>query len=206
MHKKLMMACMAIAAFAAFVIAPAASASPVLTDSGVPVPVGTSVEGHSTGITKFTGFGVECTTGNLKGTVTANTGTTIAGEVAAGAATFTGTGTNGDCTSPLGSIGVKLVSKLCFDTVSKTDNVTITGCGANPITFTLTITGSVPCSYKAATVTGTFVTNGPATINISEQEATGEGEGNSFICPTSGKLDMDFDLYTTGRTVQFTVS
>jgi hypothetical protein len=205
MHKKLIMACMAIAAF---VIAPAASASPVLTDNGVTVPVGTSVEAHSTGIVKFTGFGVECTTGNLKGTVTANTGTTITVEVPEGGAVFSGTGEGGDCTSPLGSVKLKLNSKLCFDTIAKTDNLTFTGCGSNPITFTVTITGSggVPCSYKAATVTGTFLTNSGATINVSEQGATGEGEGNSFICPASGKLDMDFDLYTTGRATQLTIS
>jgi hypothetical protein len=79
MHKKFMMACMAIAAIVAFVIAPAASASPVLTSNGVKVPVGTSITAVNIGITKFTagGITVECDHDHLVGTVTENTGTKI---------------------------------------------------------------------------------------------------------------------------------
>jgi hypothetical protein len=203
MHKKLIMACMAIAAFAAFVIAPAASASPVLTDKTADgtvhtLAVGASITGRNTGDTLLTGaFNVRCSTAHMTGTVTANTGSHIGGKVPAGGAQFTGTGTSGDCTSALGSVKVTVNSALCFTTISKTDTLTIDGCGAE-ISFTLEITGTGPCTYGVATIKGTFLTNAAATVNISEQESKLTSGG--FFCPGSGKLDMDFDLYTTGAT------
>jgi len=208
MHKKLMLACMAIAAFAAFVVAPAASASPVLTDItkvGEPaetVPTSAWIVGKNTGNTLFEGgFAVTCTTAVLNGKVTANTGSTIAGEVAAGAATFTGTGSGGDCTSALGDVKPTVNSKLCLHAQSGSDNVTVTGCGAN-ITFTLSVTGSISCAYSAASVTGTYQTSGDATVNLNKQPATRES-GQSFLCPATGSLTMDFDLYTTDGTTIF---
>ncbi|MGN6586940.1 MAG: hypothetical protein ACTHKT_05635, partial [Solirubrobacterales bacterium] len=94
MHKKLMMTCMAIAAFAAFVIAPAASASPVLTENGTAVAVGASIEGKNTGEAIFTttAGNVNCSSAVLKGTVTKNSGTKITGEIPVGSATYKGTG------------------------------------------------------------------------------------------------------------------
>jgi hypothetical protein len=195
MHKKIIMACMAIAAFAAFVVAPAASASPVLTKNLTALGVGSSITGTNTGETVFTGaFNVRCTSAHMAGTLTANTGSKIKGEIPVGNAKFTGTGTSGDCTSALGNVGVTVNSKLCLETVTGQDNIVTTGCGAN-VTFTLEITGTGPCKYSTASVTGTFKTNAAATVNVSEQEAKKE-EGGIF-CPSSGKLDMDFDLTTT---------
>jgi len=203
MHKKLMMACMAIAAFAAFVIAPAASASPVLTDPvGSPLAVGASVTGTNVGNTFFKG-GIEviCSHAHIPGNVTANTGSTIAGSVAAGAAQFTGTGAGGECTT--GSGGTALVtvnSALCFDTVAKTDTVSITGCGTNPVTFTLNITGLATCKYQKSTITGTFETSKDATINLAGAPA--EKDEGGFLCPNEGTLTMDFVLTTTdGSTI-----
>jgi hypothetical protein len=207
MHKKLMMACMAIAAFAAFVVAPAASASPVLTNGGVAVAVGTELTGKNTGETKFTGsINVNCSNADLTGKVTKNNGTEIAGEIPVGSALFTGTHSTGDCTSTglfTAPAAVSVTSKLCLATVPKTDNVTITGCGAN-VKFTLNLTGLGPCEYSTATVLGTFVTNAGATINVLEQAATLTNTGS--FCPTSGKLDMHFDLYTKGGGTQLTIS
>ena len=203
MHKKLIMACMAVAAFAAFVMAPAASAaeSPTLTSGGVSVPVGTSITAVNTGITKFTGFGVECDHVHLHGTVTKNSNHEIEGTIPVGGASFNGTSTNTDCTSPLGPIKVTVNSELCLKTNSTTaDTMLVTGCGAN-VTFTLEITGTGPCKYQTASVSGTYTTNAtPATVNITEQPASGAGEPNPFFCPASGKLDMDFDMYTTNGT------
>jgi hypothetical protein len=205
MNRKLMMACMAIAAFAAFVIAPAASASPVLTENGVAVAVGAEITGKNTGNTLFTGpFNVVCSNADLAGKVTANSGTQIKGEIPAGSATFTGTGTSSDCTSALGSAAVTVNSALCLETVKGTDTVSVTGCGGN-VVFTLTVTGTGPCKYSTATVKGTYVTNAGATVNVLEQEAV-KSEGG-FFCPSSGKLDMDFDLYTKNTvTPQLTIS
>ncbi|MGN6588664.1 MAG: hypothetical protein ACTHKT_14520 [Solirubrobacterales bacterium] len=203
MHKKLMMACMAIAAFAAFVIAPAASASPVLTEGTTAVAVGSSIEGKNTGNTEFTGgFNVVCSTAVLKGTVTGNSGTKIKGEVPAGSAVFTGTSTGGDCTSALGATKVTVNSKLCLETAAE-DKVAVTGCGAN-VTFTLEVTGTGPCKYSTASVTGTYKTSAAATVNVENQAAKKE-EGGVF-CPSEGVLKMDFDLYTTGGSTALTIS
>jgi len=210
MHKKLMTACMAIATFAAFVIAPAASASPVLTDekqggNGETLPNGAWIVGKNTGNTVFSGgFNVTCSTGVLNGKVTANTGTTIAGEVAAGSASFTGTGSGGDCTSALGDVRVTVNSALCLHASNASDNVTITGCGSS-VTFTLDVTGAgVSCAYSTASVTGTYKTATDATVNLNAQPATREANQN-FLCPANGTLTMDFDLYTTDGT-RLTVS
>jgi hypothetical protein len=215
MHKKLIMAGMALAAFAAFVIAPAASASPVLTSDGVKVPVGTSVTWKNTGTIAFTWTSSvtwTCSSADLTSTITVNNGTQIKGEVPAGSAKFNGTGTNGDCTfpEPLGSTATTVNSKLCFETVIGTDNVKVTGCGSK-VTFTMTSTSlGVGCRYEGNVETGsTFGTNAPATVNVAKgKPAAGDiklEEGGSFFCPAEGVLDMDFDLYTTTGT-QLTIS
>jgi hypothetical protein len=200
MYKKFIIACMAVAAFTAFVIAPAATASPVLTENGVTVPPGALITGTSTETPTFTGaFNLTCSKATTTATVTKNSGTKIEATVAAGAATYTGTGTSGDCTSALGSIKWTVNSELCL-TSGATDTLTVTGCvnakeEVLPVTFTLEITGTGPCRYKSSLVNGTHNTNvTPATIKITEQELK-KIEGG-FFCPASGKLDQDFDLYT----------
>ena len=206
MHKKLIMACMAIAAFAAFVIAPAASVSPVLTDPvGTALPVGTSLTGVNTGTTTFTGSGgvnVHCTTAHIVGNLTVNNGTSIKGEVAVGGAHFTGTGSGGDCTGGLGDTKVTVNSKLCFETVAGTDNVKVTGCGSK-VTFTLLATPTgTPCKYEGNIENGATYATGDATVNVVSGSPAKNvdipGDGNSIFCPTGGTLDMDFDLTTTG--------
>ncbi|HET9677820.1 MAG TPA: hypothetical protein VFP21_09985 [Solirubrobacterales bacterium] len=204
MHKKLMLACMAIASMAAFV-ASGASASPLLTNSGVAVPVGTSITGKNTGNIVFTGaFNVTCPSLDLNGTVTENNGVRIKGEIPVGAFSITGTGAGGDCTSALGSVKVTVNSKVCLETNKGTDNLVFTGCGGAPYTATFEITGTGPCKYSVASVTATYLTNTGATVNVFEQ-ATKKEEGGIF-CPTEGKADDDLDLYATGGTPQLTIS
>jgi polyisoprenoid-binding protein YceI len=200
MFKKLILAGMAIAAFAAFMMPAAASASPVLTSEGVKVPLLTKIIGTSTETPTLTGaFNVTCSKAKITGTVTKNSGTNVEATVPVGGATYEGTGTNGDCTSALGSTKVTVNSELCLASAAN-DTVNITGClnakeESLPVTFTLEITGTGPCKYKTALVNGTHNTNiTPATIKVSEQEAKLEEGG--FFCPASGKLDQDFDLYT----------
>jgi hypothetical protein len=209
MHKKFMIACMAISAFAAFVIAPAASASPVLTSGGVAVPVGTSITGKNTGDTLFTGaFNMACTSVDLTGTVSANTGTAIKGTIPVGGMTITGTGAGGDCTSALGGVKVTVNSEVCLENITKIDEITLDGCLVNgvtqPYTVTLEVTGTGPCKYKAATVKGKYLTNSGATVNMVEQ-ATVKEEGGIF-CPSEGKADLDFDLYAKEGATQLTIS
>jgi hypothetical protein len=202
MHKKLLITCAAVAAFAAFVIAPAASASPVLTSEGKAVALGTTVKGSNTGIFKFQssagGYTIECSSVSLDANVTANAGTKIQLEAAAGGFATSGTGTSGDCTASWGP--AKLAwGKMCFATVGGTDNVTLTGCGGN-LTLTTNITGTADCLYAAASGTGTFVTGADAKITVSSlPEKLTE---SSFFCPTEVQFSMVFDLTTaTGGTL-----
>lgn len=200
MQKKLSLTSVALVAFFALVIAPAAPASPVLTENGVALSVGTSVTGISTLGMKFTGgFGVECEVGSVNGTVTKNTGTEIASEVPVGSAMFTNAG-GAECSSSFGLVRVKVTSKLCMATIPKTDNVTITGCGSNPVTFDLTVFGFSACRYSTATIAGTFTTgSNPATVNVSGAPAS-EEEPRTFFCPDTGSLDFEWEMYTTNGT------
>lgn len=203
MHK-LITAWFAITALAAFV-APTASASPLLTSGGVAVPVGTSITGKNTGNIAFTGaFNVACSSVDLSGTVTKNSGTKITGEIPVGGVSITGTGPGGDCTTALGSAKVTVNSKVCLETITGTDTLVFTGCGGAPYTATFEITGTGPCKYSAASVTATYLTNASATVIVSEQ-VTKKEEGG-FFCPSEGKADDDLDLYTTGGATQLTVS
>ncbi len=192
MHKKLMLACMAIAAFGAFVIAPVASASPVLTHEGKPVPVGTKIFGTLTGNATFTAsVEVTCDHVILTGEVTKNSGTAIEGKITT--KDFNGTASSTECTSTLfgAPVLVTVNSNLCVKStvlgVATTD-----GCGG-AVVFTLNLTGNGPCKYSTASVTGTYKANEPP-VTISEQESKLVEGG--FFCPGSGKLDMTFDLWT----------
>jgi hypothetical protein len=200
MYKKLLLACMAVAAFAAFVFAPAASALTLVetTPGGIvdTVAVGSGLTAKNTGKTLFTGaFKVECEVAHLQGSVTQNNGTVAKGEIPVGSAVFTNAG-GANCSSALGATKVTVTSKLCLETVSGTDTLKVTGCGGN-VKFDLNV-GGINCLYETASVSGTFTTNvEPATANVSEQPA--KEVGGSFFCPDEGKLDMDFDLYTTSN-------
>jgi len=197
MHKKLITTCAAIAAFALLVGAPVASASPVLTSEGKAVAAGTSIKGSNTGNVIFTqgSYTVECNTADLTATITSNTGTKIKMESGPGGLAIGGTGTSGDCTSPaMGPISMSW-TKMCFETVTGTDNITITGCGAN-ITMTTNITNAgLICKYSGASMSATFTTNSDATMRFNSQQfKLSEG---GILCPTEFRLDLDLDLSTT---------
>jgi hypothetical protein len=200
MHKKLIMACMAIAAFAAFVIAPAASASPILTDSEGTVANGSEITGTLKAGTNsvFTGsVTVTCSKAVLNGKVTANSGSSVKGEIPVGGASFTGTsGTGTECSSNLfgAPVVVTVNSALCLETVTGTDTVKTTGCGGKKVAFTLNLTGNGPCKYETEKVTGTYETGLPGLTVDNQPVSKVEG---GFFCPSTGELDMTFNLYTT---------
>jgi hypothetical protein len=197
MHKKLAAACMAISALAAFSLAAAASAS-VVTESGTAVAVGASLRATNTGLVRVTGaIPVECTDFYLAGTLTGNTGNTTKGEVPVGGTRMAGTGEKEDCTSPLGNVIVTINSELCWSIAKASDNVVVTGCGAN-VTYTLTFTETGFCKYSTAFVEATAKTNVDFTINVFERPAKLE-EGGIF-CPAEVKLDADLDFNTTDGT------
>jgi len=196
MHKKLAGITLLILALAVAVLAPGASASPVLTNGGKAVPVGTQVTGKNLGTLKFTTpFLTECTAFDFTFWVTSNSGTKLRLEAPLGSSSFSGTGAGGDCTSSTGASNMAWNSKLCLEATSE-DKIIATGCGAKS-TFTTTITTGgfeVPCTYAATSFTGTFLTNADATLSFTSQIFQQEG---AFCYGTTTQLDLAFELTTT---------
>jgi hypothetical protein len=207
MQKKLITACLALVAFAAFAIAPAlASASPVLTEdnNGVAVPVGTKIIATNTGDTLMTtSLGtIHCTKAVITGELVKNNGTEVEGTISS--ASFTGTGAEERCTTAfLGNIKVtpkrlpwciKAKSSFTADTFQLTSGACP---GGGIMEFTLDSSTVGECTYTKASVTGSFITGTGGDLTVSEQEFV-KSAGSGF-CPGSGKLDMTFDLYTDGK-------
>ena len=220
MSKKLIAACMAIAAFAALAVASTASAAPVLTH-----PTGTVMSVHPTGKTctedptgciKGTNTGettmvsalgtVRCTNATMTGTLDTNS-TASGSKGTVTSASFSGTGTNGECTSWTGGVtvtpGVAGGLPWCLEATGSTDEGKIRGgkCSelARSIRYTLDFTTitSGPCNYvRSNPAVVTFVTHPEAAkVSLTNQVWTAE-PGNPIGCPSSGELNMTFDLYT----------
>lgn len=206
MHKKITMSCVAIAAFAALV-APSASAAN-LKEGGTTVSVGASIKGKNTAgsnplLTSAGSLVFNCTSVEMSGTVTADSGGTIGGEIPAGNVLFKGTGSGEDCISALGDVKPTVNSKLCLH-VNNSDTVTVVGCGGN-VTISVDVTGVTTCKYVAASVSGEITTGaaGKGGINIVEQPMVEEEV--KFVCPDSARFDMEFYLTTTdGTGLEFT--
>ena len=223
MTKKLMMACMAVAAFAAFALPTAASASPVLTETGVKVEppqliVGTQVGNSFLTSTDGTRKQLTCSTGTMTGTLKENTGTHISGEITS--ATFGGTGAQAagepkpECTgeSSFGNASVTALastkSPWCLTSLSA-DKFTVSGgtCpkGGGTIKFIMVTTIAGSCEYESTShIVGTYTTGGTSAIlhvtNVAHSSGATENGfilvAGGFLCPTSGSLDMSFTLET----------
>jgi hypothetical protein len=225
MFKKLTTACLALVALAAFAIpASASAASPALTTAGGALYTG-AVKAVNVGVTKFTSGGggptVECSNDLLEGNVITNAGAggAIVGEVTSAA--FKGTEAGERCKSSLGSVTVKTGNPDAVENgtpwcmtaepgVAMVLSVRGGKCSesARKITFILEIHSivTVSCKYeRTAPVTGTYNTSPEDAKGIltggAGTEFTGEA-GNSGTCPTTGTLDMTFELQTsTGGTL-----
>jgi hypothetical protein len=203
MHKKLIMACVATAAFAAFAVPPASAAQ--LTENGTAVPVGASITGRSTVQVKITSaaFTFECTSTHVVGTVTANSSGTIAGEIPIGGLSLSGTGPGGDCTSSLGSAKPTVTSKMCLHIAKGTDTGTMTGCG-EVIRFKLDFTGVITCKYEAPSISGTILTGANDAEILGLEQAVIVESPAPLFCPKEAKIDTQWALTTTdGTTLKF---
>jgi hypothetical protein len=211
MKSKLIAACMALAAFVAFAVMPAAaSASPELTHpTGTTLPVGTSILATNTTPTKFTSAFTEvtCSTATMTGKVAKNSGTEVEGEVTS--ATFSGTGAGGDCTSGAGDVKVTANPATnglpwCLRSTKTADQFEIRGgaCSAasRPIRFGLDFTSGLTCVYqRTGGATGTFATH-PEDAVLKLEEASWPLLEGGFLCPSEGKLDLTFTLETDTAT------
>jgi hypothetical protein len=207
MSKKFTVACISFASLVAIAVPALATASPVATDTEPPntavaVTVGSKVLMTNTStwvLTINSGGKLECSKFSQTGTVTENSGSAF--RVNFETLSLQGTGSGGDCTSPLGDIKMTFPSlPWCMSTTKVGSFELRSGkCSeaARAITFTMDVTGLVNCSYTKATLNGTYTTVGTvSTFKISEEAFTGTGEGNNIFCPTSGKMDVELDMWT----------
>jgi hypothetical protein len=216
MYKKLITACMAVAAFAAFVIPATASANPDLTEGGVLVPTATNIVGTNVGETIMTtSLGkVICTNVVLKGTLTVNsTEKGIEGDI--NSATFAGEGETApgepdkECTSWAGGVSVTpnpATNGLpwCVEATENSDTIKLRGgsctSATRPIRFTLVFTSGLigTCTYQRTNAAVGTIDTVNSTAGILDQEWT-RFEGGAG-CPSVGKLDMTFKLETENGT------
>jgi hypothetical protein len=228
MSKKLILACMALAAFAAFALPGSASASPRLcetaTGGGEPctnIAVGSLVKDTNIGNWVFAteSLGnVVCEGVTMTGNVTKNTGTNV--EIDITSASFSGSGTNNDCTGALETsiqvstnVGNGVPWCLFANTEMPADRFEVKGNACNAakrsITFKLNITELVDCWYnRESNVVGTFktdtATGEDAVFSFANQEWKLEKEESTSIfapkCPAAGLLTgqatVETDLVT----------
>jgi hypothetical protein len=217
MKSKLIAACMALAACVAFgVAASSAMAVTAQAPTGTALAVGSKIQATSLENTimtsSSTGKLIECTKAKMTGELTTNGPTTITGDITS--AEFSGTGTEGDCTSSTGA-SIKVTTNIegglpyCLKTITEKDEFEVRGgkCteGARSIKYTLDATGIGYCGYEAASLKGTFTTDVTGstqdailTLNEAGPFTRFESSGLvSFFCPENGvTLDMKFTLET----------
>jgi hypothetical protein len=221
MSKKIIMACMAVFALAAFALPATASATndPTLTEGATHVAVNSKIVGTSFGETLFVettpnqgNVLVRCTTAHLTGEVKANSGGTVEGTISS--AKFSGTGSvhadNGlnECTGAFGNAYITVTNlPLCIRSTPTmaTDEfqVVSSDCGgAEPknVKFLIGSTTIGECEYEStSSLKGDYTTSSTeSTLSIRNTQA---GSGSKkirggFLCPGSGQLNMTFHIET----------
>ncbi len=217
--KKLISACMALAAFAAFVLPATASAAndPNLTEGGVAVTAGSTVRGTASNTEFKTTAGgnlVTCSNATMSGPVITNSGGNVTGEITSSA--YSGTGSvhsdNGlaECTGTFGNAYITPNLPLCLESTTgmAADEFNVSGgaCGgaAGNVKFIIGSTTAGACEYESTNpISGTGTTGGSqATLTVNNTQA-GSGSkkiAGGFLCPSSGQLNMTFSLETTNGT------
>jgi hypothetical protein len=209
MTRKLIAACMAIGAFAAFGVASSATAAPVLTHpTGTVAPVNTKILATNVGETVMkTSLGnVTCSKATLTGNLSTNsTAAGSKGDVSS--AVFSGTGESNECTSWSGGVTVNANPATnglpwCLEATGATDVGKVRGgsCAgeSRAIRFELNFTNAFIglCVYqRSGAAEGTLTTHPTdALVHLVEQEWVKFSGGAG--CPSSGKLNMTFTLET----------
>jgi len=215
MYRKLILAAMALASFAALMVGPASASAtntPTLTvPANTDAAIGTKILGTASDTALLNTDGstsLTCTTGIMTGEVTKNSGGNVEGNITS--ARFFGDGpvnhnVEEECTGFVNA-NITATTPWCLrsTTTMKTDEFQVRGgkCSeaAKSIVFHMITTGFGTCTYErtAATgpVTGTFNTNANAVLTVN---ATSAGSGfnktsGSIFCPSSGMLQMSFSL------------
>jgi hypothetical protein len=215
MYKKIIITCMAVAAFAAFALSASASAaSPVLTNaSGGVVSVGEGLKATNIGVAKFKGGETifECSNNVLTGKLTANpnNGSPVEGTVES--ASFKGTEAEENCKSSLGRLQITTAfpngTPWCLSARSF-DVAQIRGGACNQATRTITYEddihifgGTIFCHFErtAATgpMTGTYTTKpADAVFHFAFGAGTRFVGTTGGLCPTTEEWEWTFELRT----------
>ncbi|HEV2858065.1 MAG TPA: hypothetical protein VGW80_06655 [Solirubrobacterales bacterium] len=214
MSKKIIMACMAVAAFAAFVLPATASATnnPDLTEGAERVAVGKLINGTLVGTADFmatdgTTVQVSCNQALLTGSVTANSGGTLTGSITT--ADFWGSGggvsahnNKEECKGSFGAAYItvpKTPLTVSSTPTMTTDEFTVTDSSKSTVTFIIGSTTAGACEYKTAGPVKGDYTTGATTVLTTRNTAAGSGATKvtgGFLCPSSGQLRMSFYLET----------
>jgi len=220
MPKKLISTCLAIATLA-FATASIASASPVLTHAtGSVQATGTTLSAANVGEMLFTDTSgniiTRCTSANLAWELTRNSGTAIESNITS--ASFTGTGTEGNCTgtffsSPRFTMAVANGLPWCVRALSSmaTNEAQIRGgkCSeaAREIRFAVDL-GSITCLYARSStepIVGTITTDNAqgqdAVVHIERQLV--KPVSTPFPCPEEELLDFSLTLSVGGTPAYF---
>jgi hypothetical protein len=223
MGKKLILACAALVALAAFALPATASAKPRLCETvGAnceTLATGKKIHAHQVGASKLTAKDekgntitlVECSAATATGTLTKNNAEAVEGTIES--ASFTGTAASGKCTSALGGPTLVTTSPVapeawnglpwCLSASGTEDKFTVRGGACNEttraITFVLHTTNIGVCRYaRTSGVEGTFTTHTSSTedavLTVAGAEVAKDGSG--VLCPNIGFLDTTFTLTT----------
>jgi hypothetical protein len=222
MSKKPMTGLLALVALAAVALPAVASASPELTQpTGTTVPTGSKVTGANIGDILMTDTNMNiiyrCTSGDLSGELTKNSGTAIEANVTS--ASFAGTGTEGSCTGtffsePKFTFVIANGVPWCIraNNTMPADEAQLRGgkCNetAREIRFALDL-GSITCLYSRAAnapIEGTLTTdkspeNSDAVVHIDHQLF--KPVSVPFPCPEETLLDMQFTFSVGGTAGYF---
>jgi hypothetical protein len=220
MSKKIIMACMALVAFAALALPAAALAAnePEVVENGTKVATGTALVGTATNTLFTTTEGatlVTCSTAKMSGTLKTNSGTKVEGEIPVGSAIFQGTGAvsahNGlpECTGSFGNAYITVTTALCVrsDNTMVADEFQVNGgaCGTGgKVKFIIGSTTAGACEYESTgAVKGDYTTSATNSSLTTRDNSTGSGSkkiAGGVLCPTSGALAMTFNLETSNGT------
>ncbi len=205
MHKKLIAACMALAAFAAFALPVSALATnePDLTEESSRVPTGTTVVGTATNTELQTTAGsslLNCTTSLRTGVLLQNAGGTV--EIESTTNDATGTGVGLECTTSFGNSSVTYPTSLCIRSTPAmaTDELrigsTCTTFGNVKIVFDSTTVGE--CEMETTgPMLADYTTGGTQAQFTVRNTQAGSGLKKikgGFLCPSSARLKMTFGL------------
>jgi len=205
---KLLPTCLTLITFAVFVSPTAALAvnDPDITCStGVLCATGAVLTGHNVGNIRFHSGSTtlwECTSGDFKGTLTKNDGTTV--EETIEAVAIGGTGTNGECTGSFGNftfttdVGNGTPWCLRAGPAMNADEFQLRGnsCGleSRSVTFALLSTTAGECKYnRTAAIVGSYSTN-DSDAQLSVINVSFSLESGGILCAGTGEVDMRMTL------------